>query len=77
MSADHKLFTKMLFVDAIVGVGFPTLQVGITAERDGLATVDGTAVTFAWRRDALEALDLSTLQDLYTALKLYEVTHAG
>ena len=35
---DHELMTHMLFVDAIVGVGFPHHQVGVDAERGGLAT---------------------------------------
>lgn len=76
---DHELMTHMLFVDAIVGVGFPHHQVGVDAERGGLAT-DWSHLAgggFRWVRTALEALDVNTLQELYTALKLHEVTHAS
>ena len=76
---NHELFTCMLFVDAIVGVGFPHHQVGTDAERGGLAYVwtNDTGGGFRWSRTALEELPLPTLQDLYTALKLHEVTHAS
>lgn len=70
---NHELFTRMLFIDAIVGVGFPHNQIGIDAERGGLATL---VDDWAWNRTALEALSLDTLQELYTGLKLHEVTHA-
>ena len=70
MVSDHELFTHMLFVDAIVGVGFPHPQVAIDAERGELADAVG------WKRSALEELPTPTLQELYTSLKLYEVTHA-
>jgi hypothetical protein len=68
---EHELFTHMLFVDAIVGVGFPHQQVAVDAERGGLATSDGE-----WDPTALETLSTPTLQELYTSLKLYEVSHA-
>lgn len=72
---NHELFTKMLFVDAIVGVGFPHPQAAVDAERGGLArNVDHT---YHWNRAALEELPINTLQELYTALKLHEVTHAN
>lgn len=71
---NHELFTRMLFTDAIVGVGFPHPQVGADAVRGSLAHVAATG--WAWNRTALEALPLETLQDLYTGLKLHEVTHA-
>ena len=78
---NHELLTRMLFVDAIVGVGFPHPQVAVYAERDGLAsqTWDSTEDDsyFVWNRTALEELPLPTLQDLYTGLKLHEVTHAS
>ena len=65
--------THMLFVDAICGVGFPHRQVAIDAERGGLAKNIDHA--YVWQRTALEALSTPTLQDLYTGLKLHEVTH--
>ena len=68
----------MLFVDAIVGVGFPHPQVAIDAERGDLAVSTGDQHNegWAWKREALADLSTSTLQELYTSLKLYEVTHA-
>lgn len=75
---NHELFTRMLFVDAIIGAGFPHEQVITYAELGGLAASrgDGEDKEFIWSRYALEELELSTLQELYTALKLHEVTHA-
>ena len=75
---NHDLFTQMLFVDAIIGVGFPHIQVAIDAERGGLATFTGTQWNedWAWNRTTLETLSTSILQELYTSLKLYEVSHA-
>ena len=72
---NHELFTRMLFVDAIVGVGFPHPQAAVDAERGGLACYVGH--TYRWNRTALEELPINTLQELYTALKLHEVTHAS
>ncbi len=81
MTDDHVLMTRMLFVDAIVGVGFPHEQVGIDAERGGLATHHlqdyGNLSTYTWNRRILETLSTETLQDLYTSLKLHEVTHGA
>lgn len=75
----HEGFTRMLFVDAIVGVGFPHYRIGADAVRGGLARFIGGQhdETWAWERAALEELDVSTLQELYTGLKMYEVTHAS
>ncbi len=70
MTDEHTLMTRMLFIDAIVGVGFPHEQVGIDAERGGLAT-DGH-----WNRRILETLSTETLQEMYLGLKTYEVSHA-
>lgn len=76
MNADnHEGFSHMLFVDAVIGLGFAHEQIGIDAQRGGPATACPTG--WAWDRPALEALTLSTLQELYTALKLHEVTHVG
>lgn len=78
MTGNHELFTQMLFVDAICGVGMPTAEVGMAAEVNELADCVGNQHSdmWAWRRTALEALPTSELQDLYTHLKTYEVTHA-
>ena len=75
---NHELMTSTLFIDAIFGVGFPHPQVAIDAERGGLTTGDIYGKEpHTWKRTALEALDVNTLQELYTALKLHEVTHAS
>jgi hypothetical protein len=68
---DDTLMAQMLYVDAVIGVGFPTMQVAEHAERGGLATYIGDQHNWkwAWRREALEALQLSTLIELYTSLK--------
>lgn len=73
---NHEGLTHMLFVDAIVGVGFPAEQAAIDAERGGLATLNDNG-RYTWNRRILDTLSVATLQDLYTGLKLHEVTHAG
>jgi hypothetical protein len=87
MTADHDLFTRMLFVDAIVGVECGITILYRSAPR-GAGTgehpnplidtkFDRDGPLYSWNRTALEALATPTLQELYTALKLHEVTHAG
>ena len=75
----HNVLTHMLFVDAIVGVGFPTPAAAESATAGGLAVFTGTQRNerWDWNRTALNELDLPTLQDLYTGLKLHEVTYAN
>lgn len=80
MTEEHEGFTRMLFVDAIVGVGFPgPYEVAERATRGGLARFTGNQHNeeWTWDRPALESLALETLQTLYVSLKTYEVTHAG
>lgn len=79
MMQEHELMTRMLFIDAIVGVGFPHTQVAIDAERGGLATYTGNSYqeSYAWNRRILETLTTPTLQDMYTGLKLQEVSNAS
>jgi RNA polymerase-interacting CarD/CdnL/TRCF family regulator len=74
----HELMTHMLFVDAIVGVGVRA-HIADHAVKGGLATFTGNQHNehWEWNRTALEELDLPTLQDLYTGLKLHEVTYAS
>ena len=76
---NHDLFTQMLFIDAIVGVGVPCHEAGMLAEYQGLCSLEGDQHNecWAWNRPALEELPTPTLQDLYTSLKLYEVTHVS
>jgi len=68
----------MLFVDAIVGCGFHNAHVAEQAVKDGLATYTNEQheENWVWSRTALDALDIHTLQDLYTGLKLHKVTYA-
>ena len=81
---DHELFTQFLFVDAIVGTGHHALYMSAPCSpTDGthpnpLVTTlfDRDGPIYTWNRTALEALSLATLMDLYTGLKLHEVTHA-
>jgi|JI6StandDraft_1071083.scaffolds.fasta_scaffold1073785_2 hypothetical protein len=72
----HELFTEMLFADAIVGVGFPSYAVAETAVKQGLAVFSGNQHNegWTWLRPKLEALPMNDLMDLYTGLKLHEVT---
>ena len=79
MTDNHEGMTRMLFVDAVVGVGFPAQNLGMAAEQQELATFTGNQHNeeWSWTRTALEKLTTPDLQDLYTYLKTYEVTHAG
>ena len=79
MTDEHTLMTRVLFIDAIVGVGFPHEQVGVDAERGGLARFTGNQHNpdWAWNRRILETLSTETLQELYLGLKTYEVSHAN
>ena len=76
--SDHALFTQMLFIDAIVGVGFPCHEAGMMAEHAGLADCDGDQYneSWEWRTSALWEMSLEALQILYGSLKMYEATHA-
>lgn len=74
----HEGMTHMLFVDAVIGVGFPHPAVARQAVADEMATFTGDQhnESWVWNRTVLEALPISDLQDLYCSLKTYEVTHA-
>jgi hypothetical protein len=73
----HLGMTHMLFVDAIIGLGFPHKDVGIQASQEGMAIFVGgnTHFGWAWSRYALEKLGVDDLQEMYLGLKFYEVTH--
>ena len=75
---EHEGFTRMLFVDAIVGVGIHRAVIGLAAEQNGFAdcTGDQHSENWTWRRPALEALPTVELQDLYVHLKKHEAVHA-
>ena len=61
-----------LLVDAVVGVGFPTLAIAIVAEREGMATFNGNQHNESWRwnRDKLCRVSEEKLQALYHNLKV-------
>lgn len=61
----------MLYADAIIGVGFPSIAIGMEAEQKKLARFVGDQHNPDWRwsREALEAHSLGFLIDLYTELK--------
>ena len=61
-----------LIIDAITGVGLPTLAIAIEAEKKHLATFVGNQhnTAWKWRREKLEALSEAQLQALYYNLKV-------
>jgi len=71
---EEELRFRMMLIDAIVGVGFPSRVLGVAAENAGLATITRLLVPghdsppFVWNRDALAAQPLPRLQALYEAL---------
>ena len=70
---------KTLVIDAIVGIGFPSVLLADECRKAGLARnvpghepVYGNWVgnlNYEWGRDQLEKIDLEKLQELYTALR--------
>lgn len=65
MSYDQQ-FTQLL-IDAVCGVGFPSLLLAQECERVGLADYTAGA-GWAWDRRALAAVSIDALQELYTGL---------
>lgn len=68
---------KTLVIDAIIGVGLPTMAIALMAERQKMADFCGNQHNEAWRwrRPMLEAWTLEALQSLYINLKVAQ--HAG
>ena len=60
---------KTLIIDAICGVGFPTLSLAVEAENNGLSYYDMASRSHRWDTDKLVAQPLETLQKLYEALR--------
>lgn len=54
---------KTLLIDAIIGVGFPSLLLWAEAEKAGMASAGG------WMRERLERCEESQLQALYQGLR--------
>ena len=57
---------KQLLIDAICGVGFPSVLLAQECERVGMADYDGNI--WVWDRKALSKLPVETLQELYQGL---------
>lgn len=70
---EHELFTRMLFADALVGLGIPLEADGPALVGDGLAEETfpfyGDPPVYVWVRSALEALPVNALQACYLAVK--------
>lgn len=66
----EELAFKVLVVDAICGVGFPSPILAMECEKVGLADFTGNQWNSAWRWDraALLACSVSDLQELYEGL---------
>lgn len=62
---------KTLTIDAIIGAGFHSVVIATECERVGLAEFTGNQhnTAWSWKREALEKLELDTLQELYTAMR--------
>ena len=67
---ENERFLKRLVVDAICGVGFPSLLLALECEKAGLATDVGHALStqFIWRRERLLRCRIDQLQELYQGL---------
>ncbi len=78
--ASAVLMTRMLFIDALIGVGLDHLpeEVADAAVKEGLAEFAGVldCHDYKWNKRILETLPTEELQDLYIRVKLHEVTHA-
>lgn len=61
-----------LLIDAIKGVGFPTIAIGVVAEREHMAYFSGSSAGehWVWRLEKLRALPEEKLQALYHNLKV-------
>ena len=70
--APIEITLKDLLLDAIKGVGFPTIAIGVVAEREGVAWFTGNSQGEHWRwhMDKLVHLSEEKLQALYHNLKV-------
>lgn len=69
--ADSQLLARELYLDAIIGVGLPSITIAMEAEKNHTAYFCGDQHNprWAWRREKLEQLELADLIDLYMSLK--------
>lgn len=66
---DDEMKFKLLLIDAICGVGFPSVVIAQECERVGLAHYgEEFEQYFAWDRKALWAVSIDQLQELYAGL---------
>ena len=59
---------QQLLIDAICGVGFPSLLLAQECERVGLADLNANRDGWLWNRKALWKVDTSQLQELYQGM---------
>lgn len=69
--ADETCLTKEVLIDAIVGVGFPSINVAMKAVKAELARFTGNQhnESWEWRRDMLAQAHIDDLHDLYLTLR--------
>lgn len=62
---------KTLVIDAIVGIGFPSMLLAEECRKAGLAAFSGHQWSegYEWRRDQLEKVSEEKLQELHTAMR--------
>lgn len=63
---------KTLIIDAIIGAGFPTLTLALTAEKAGLAEFINTGMfntEHRWIRASLEQESIDKLKMIYEGLR--------
>ena len=67
---ENERFLKRLVVDAICGVGFPSMLLAAECKKAGLAVDVGPALTtqYIWRRERLQRCRIDQLQELYQGL---------
>ena len=68
--ADEACLTKEILIDAIVGAGFPSIDVAMKAVKAELAYFSGNQhnESWDWHREMLEQADTDDLHDLYLAI---------
>mgnify|MGYP001482491559 FL=1 len=62
---------KTLVIDAIIGTGFPTITLALTAEQAGMAEYKAGFFEnhHVWRREKLEEQSLESLKTIYEGLR--------
>ena len=68
---DSLLLSRELYLDAIEGVGLPSITIAMDAEKRHMAYFCGDQHNpqWRWRREKLAGLTLEQLMDLYMSLK--------